>query len=648
MQLDALILYNTNGETRIIRFRPGELNIITGESKTGKSSIIDILSYLLGSGNPNVPNGPIRDTIAWYGLLAHVGGTNFFIGRPAPTSDSSVEVMLRVGQKDVPQFASLAVNTNSTDLIKYLGGIEGIEENLFVPPQGQTRRPLSANIRHALFYCFQGQVEVANPELLFHHQNLDFRKQTIRDTLPYFLGAQSTNTLAKQQLLSELRRERRNQAARLEELKAIRKFGFDNALRLIKEAHDNGLIIGNPKPENTQEALNVLRKMLDDKPPTISSEATNANEANDLLERRLYLRERLREINDHLRGLEDFANSASSYHGELEEHRSRLESIGLVPTAGSSDQPCPICHRIIDNDDSLQAINDALGQVRDRIHQVQRERPEISFAQSQLRQQRDAYQNELDSVKRALSALSTRDRIQSRIQKTWDTQNFIRGRIAQFLETIQPTDDAAAKTLTQKIAELDNKIKNLDEELDPATLRATVLATLFPVGQSMTKIAKDLDLEHAEGGVWIDPSRLTVVANTPRGLAYLDKGSIGSGMNWVGYHVATYLALQEFFISHKRPVPSFIVFDQPSQAFFPQDRSHGGDLEELSDTDRDNTLRLFKLLYDTAKKMGNRLQIIVLDHADFDEPWFRNSTIESWRDGKALIPRSWITDAESS
>lgn len=43
-------------------------------------------------------------------------------------------------------------------------------------------------------------------------------------------------------------------------------------------------------------------------------------------------------------------------------------------------------------------------------------------------------------------------------------------------------------------------------------------------------------------------------------------------MNWVGYRLTGYLALPHFFIEHARPVPSFIVLDQPSQAFFPRAR----------------------------------------------------------------------------
>jgi Protein of unknown function (DUF3732) len=133
-----------------------------------------------------------------------------------------------------------------------------------------------------------------------------------------------------------------------------------------------------------------------------------------------------------------------------------------------------------------------------------------------------------------------------------------------------------------------------------------------------------------------------VVADTAAGPAYLDAGHIGSGLNWVGYHLAVYLALQRFFIEASRPVPRFILIDQPSQAFFPQDRQSGGDLEELSDTDRQHTKDLYRLMYDEVAHHDGALQLIVLDHADFADQWFQDSVVQRWRDGAALIPADWL------
>lgn len=119
-------------------------------------------------------------------------------------------------------------------------------------------------------------------------------------------------------------------------------------------------------------------------------------------------------------------------------------------------------------------------------------------------------------------------------------------------------------------------------------------------------------------------------------------------MNWVGYHLTAYLALQRFFIEQRRPVPSFVILDQPSQAFFPRDRDSGGDLDELTDTDRENTRRLYELTFQVVEQLGGQLQVIALDHADFEDDWFSGSVVQRWREGEALIPQHWIDPPPSA
>jgi hypothetical protein len=48
---------------------------------------------------------------------------------------------------------------------------------------------------------------------------------------------------------------------------------------------------------------------------------------------------------------------------------------------------------------------------------------------------------------------------------------------------------------------------------------------------------------------------------------------IGSGENWMAYHLAALLALHGVFLARgaANPVPSFLVIDQPSQVYFPSD-----------------------------------------------------------------------------
>ncbi|MGG8397705.1 DUF3732 domain-containing protein [Streptomyces lividans] len=45
---------------------------------------------------------------------------------------------------------------------------------------------------------------------------------------------------------------------------------------------------------------------------------------------------------------------------------------------------------------------------------------------------------------------------------------------------------------------------------------------------------------------------------------------IGSAKNWIGYHLVAHLALHTYLLKHQRPVPHFIMFDQPTPGLLPR------------------------------------------------------------------------------
>ncbi len=68
--IDSLILWPSNSENKIqeIFFKKNKLNIIHGISGTGKSSVISIIDYCLGSSKCAIPVGIIRESVAWFGI----------------------------------------------------------------------------------------------------------------------------------------------------------------------------------------------------------------------------------------------------------------------------------------------------------------------------------------------------------------------------------------------------------------------------------------------------------------------------------------------------------------------------------------------------------------------------------------------------
>jgi hypothetical protein len=641
MQLDKLILFNDDGEPRTIDFAPGRLNVITGDSRTGKSSLIGIIRFLLGSASPNVPFGTIQQTVAWCGLHAHVGETRFFIARAAPPAGhDSNDAMLVVDPARTPEFNELEHNNSRTGIRDYLGGLLGIEDNRSEPAFGQTRHPLSASFSHSLFYCFQGQGEIANPEILFHRQNREWRAQAIRDTLPYFLGAQGPDDLRRREQLTERRRGLRRLQQRLRAAQAERSAGLDRAGGLLSESVDVGLLETRSGIDSLADARRVLRDVLDSTVGATRPVESNG-EFDRLRDQRRVLSERVRELGEQIRALEQFADADDTQLTELAEQHARLASIGLVPP-DSVDASCPFCGQSLPHDgDAHRALARAFGRAERRLALARRDAPRIDTARAALLEQRRASREEIREIDQTLDALATRDELVLRAGDTINVQSYVRGRIAHYLETTEDTGDSEIEQLKRQVTQAEEEVAALAAALDVNAIRSRTESLLRTVSRQMTSWARQLELEHADGGALIDLDRLTIVADTASGPAYMDAGGIGSGMNWVGYHLTAYLALQHFFIEHARPVPSFVVLDQPSQAFFPRDRERGGDLDELTDIDREHTQRLYKLTHEVVAHMAGTLQVIALDHADFADPWFAESVVERWRDGRALIPPSW-------
>ncbi|HMS72608.1 MAG TPA: DUF3732 domain-containing protein, partial [Baekduia sp.] len=585
---------NADGDQRAIPLRAGRLNVITGDSRTGKSSLINILRFLLGSGNPHTPYGPIQQSVAWYAMRAHVGETAFFVARPAPKGDHETnDAMLVVGSIEPPALESLEATTSRGALRDYLGGLLGIEDNRNVPTLGQTRHALTASFVHSLFYCFQGQGEIANPDILFHRQNREWMPQTIRDTLPYFLGAQGADDLRRREELTERRRELRRLNQRLRAAEAERSAGLDHAGSLIAEAIDVGLLTDRPEIADLAAARDVLRVVLDN--PFVGTQAVEAGgEAERLRHRRSELTGQVRDLAEQLQALEQFASADHDHVAELDEQRARLASIGLIPEA-HVDARCALCEQPLTEPDARDAVDRALTRSGRRLELAHRDTPRIGDARRALLERQRLIRDEIREVDQALDALASQDEAVMRARDAVNVQSYVRGRIAQYFDSTPSTGDEEIERLREQVRQAEDVAKRLAEALDADAVRSRTTSLLRGVSRRMTGWAQELGLEHSADGAQIDIDQLTIVADTPDGPAYMNRGEIGSGMNWVGYHLTAYLALQHYFIEQRRPVPSFIVLDQPSQAFFPRDRETGGELSELTDTDRENTRRLYEL-----------------------------------------------------
>ena len=221
---------------------------------------------------------------------------------------------------------------------------------------------------------------------------------------------------------------------------------------------------------------------------------------------------------------------------------------------------------------------------------------------------------------------------------------FVKGRISLYVQSRGVLADLA--NLRARISKLKEGVAQQEQGLDVADIRDRLNSILNVIGQQMTEWGREMKLEFANHPLRIDPRRLTVVADSPNGPIYLDK--MGGGENWVGYHLVAMLALHSHFVSQHRPVPRFIMLDQPSQVHYPEDqdaRPHA----DRPDEDVVAVNHTYDFLVKRAQELSPSFQIIVVDHAYLARQDFLLVVVQRWREpGEALVPDSWPDSLEST
>ncbi|WP_197748426.1 DUF3732 domain-containing protein [Mycolicibacterium anyangense] len=583
-------------------------------------------------------------------MLLQLDSTRAFVARPRLRAGavSTSRAMLELGSElQSMELADLAENTDTGALREQLGRLIGIDEYRHVPAAGSLRHPLEAGLGQAALLCFQGQGEIANPNYLFHRQNEEGVSQALKDTLPYFLGAVAADQAVIRVELADARRDLRRAE---EELANARRYSesIDSQVQaLLDEAYTSGLV--NTRDVSTrEEAIDLLRSAVDQSLNSSGSDENLSDRRRDLEVSRLPLRQELRDIADQRAILLDQVGSERGYEDAVEGQMSRLRAVRLVPTArtrSAHSDECPICgNELAEPDATVEQLGDALARLEIQLDGVRSARPRREVALRELNQRADAARQRLRAIDAALVELAAGDRLALQLRSSAEEQAFRRGRIDALLTRLRP----AGVTVSERemaVRRAQRIVDDLAAQLDPDSEREELISRLNIIGSDMTQWATDLGLEHASRPIRLDLNRLTVVTDTEAGPVPLSR--VGSAENWVGYHLIAHLALHRYFVGQSRPVPRFLMLDQPTQAYYPSDREQEAGKFEAED-DRQAVRRLFLLMQQVVSDLAPNFQVIVCDHANLDEDWFQEAVGDNNFRGVRLIPDSWISDSSAN
>ena len=155
MQIVAVAIYNRRGDLRTLDFKLGGLNILSGKSETGKSTVLDIVDFCLGRDDVALPGGKILEIISWFAVLVQVEDTRILIARENPDTARSSQAMLAIGSADLyfPPVSELRANANTSVLREQLSEWTGVQQFTIEPAPNTLRRPFDVSVRQALLFA---------------------------------------------------------------------------------------------------------------------------------------------------------------------------------------------------------------------------------------------------------------------------------------------------------------------------------------------------------------------------------------------------------------------------------------------------------------------------------------------------------------
>ena len=136
---------------RSVPFDSQSVNIITGASRTGKSALIPIIDYCLGSEKCTIPVETIRNACSWFGVLFDMDREQLLLCRREPGDQVSTGDMFILRDKEITIPDQIEKNnaniTSIKDIMNELFGISFLE----LDPNAGVYRPSYRDFMEFLF-----------------------------------------------------------------------------------------------------------------------------------------------------------------------------------------------------------------------------------------------------------------------------------------------------------------------------------------------------------------------------------------------------------------------------------------------------------------------------------------------------------------
>lgn len=211
-------MVDTDNNVHYVEFVSG-VNVITGKSSTGKSAMLEIFDYCMGSSENNIPHGQITSHGTWFFTVLSIKSTYLVVARNIVNDNRYInEESVAPNIQDIDknyfkeEYQILNKKKFNPELGRYFNlTINDIEEDIedreYRTNNAKKGRP---SIRNIMPFLLQHQNLVANKHAIFYRFDENKKREDTIEQFKIFVGFVKDEYFTLKQSLAELNREKKS------------------------------------------------------------------------------------------------------------------------------------------------------------------------------------------------------------------------------------------------------------------------------------------------------------------------------------------------------------------------------------------------------------------------------------------------------
>lgn len=596
-------------------FEPDKVNVVTGNSSTGKSSILRIIDYCLFSPECSIVEDVINHNVQWYGLIFHLDGHDYAVARKAPYNGIvSKDIYWKEDSNDFSdEYPHPTPNISRSELVQWMNKkfqIDGIGIK-------DKKTVYTLTFRHMMMMSYLTEEIIATLDTYFDTNFFGDRDyfRYLPNIVQVGVGLDSASVTDLEFMKQDLKRKIKKEGTKKNKDKS-NEINYNKKLKEIAE-NANSLGIKIELQEECNE--NIILKSINEFVEEFNKIKRNKSKLKeiDILDAKLQdIRQKLRV----LRSLKQEYNRSCAYAQLIKESVSPMKFlIGNLNIHTMSKETVML----------YQSLEKSFKEIKNQNFEIDELPPSFQRDYESLKR------NELEIV----SKIRDLEKISNLVTNT--EKLFSAFQIVNKLKELKRKPASYCGDV--KLSEMHDNLRELECKLE--MIKSQNIEVVKKLNQNIQvyfDIQGGISESYRNCEVYFDFD--DAILKVRKKGEYADIKNVGSKSNFMFLHLCFFLGLHEFISSQKNVrVPNFLFIDQPSIPYYghrERELLSINDNMQLSSKDDETKLKeAFKLIdsfmsQNINKENDQHFQIIMVEHAD----------PEYWKDLPNFVTRYVFTE----